>query len=408
MRILLVSASLPGNAAQSSHGIFRRLDMFVDALKRVASEIDALFYVQPDTDISEDNTAQIQAILEARWGVKMGLTLCHCTTQPERKDFWGMYVHPSLGFHNIPEYAQTSNAEQVLALESCLDRAPDFIFVHRLRCMPPLLLTKKKLPAFFFDLDDIEHVSFLRGILSPPHWLGKYLLGLRLPALLVGERHAIRAAKRTYVCSEIDKKKLESLFGGASVEAVPNAVQLPAYSLTPTKPTLLILGQYAYPPNKIGAEFFLDQVWMRVLEAVPEAECLIAGANSDKIRQFPSPPPGVKFMGFVDNLDGLYDSARVVVCPILSGGGTRLKIIEAAAYGKPIVSTTIGAEGLALKNDEHLLIRDDPKRIAEACVLLLRDTAEAQRLGLAARATIIQRYDYAMIVEKIKSSFLGQ
>ena len=112
--------------------------------------------------------------------------------------------------------------------------------------------------------------------------------------------------------------------------------------------------------------------------------------------------PAVKFTGFVDDIVGLYERSRIVCCPIFSGGGTRVKIIEAAAYGKPIVSTRIGAEGIEMHDDKELLLRDDPSGFAEACVTLLKNTDLCSRLGTAARMVVEKSYDRRTIIRHIQ------
>jgi glycosyltransferase involved in cell wall biosynthesis len=92
---------------------------------------------------------------------------------------------------------------------------------------------------------------------------------------------------------------------------------------------------------------------------------------------------------------------------VLYGSGTRVKIVEAAAYGKPVVSTTIGAEGIELRDGEEILLRDDPGSFAEACIRLLTDHALAARVGQRARSAIEERYERRAVVESIKSVIGG-
>ena len=105
-----------------------------------------------------------------------------------------------------------------------------------------------------------------------------------------------------------------------------------------------------------------------------------------------SNPPGVEFTGFVEDIQKLYKRSRVVCCPILAGGGTRIKIIEAAAYEKPIVTTTIGLEGIKMSDGKEVLIRDDAKSFSKACVQLLKDRTLCERLGKAARKVAVKEY----------------
>jgi glycosyltransferase involved in cell wall biosynthesis len=115
--------------------------------------------------------------------------------------------------------------------------------------------------------------------------------------------------------------------------------------------------------------------------------------------------PGVEFTGFVDDLASLYRRSKVVCAPILSGAGTRVKIIEAAAFGKPIVATRIGAEGLHMEDGRELLVRDDPASFAQACIDLLQDSIHCERLAKMARQSAISHYNRAAIVRLIQNHF---
>jgi glycosyltransferase involved in cell wall biosynthesis len=106
-----------------------------------------------------------------------------------------------------------------------------------------------------------------------------------------------------------------------------------------------------------------------------------------------SSPAGVEFTGIVPDIELLYGRTRVVCCPLTNGGGTRVKLIEAAAYAKPIVSTTMGAEGLAFTDGNNILIRERDADIADACVQLLEDDAQCSTLGAAAYRLATTAYD---------------
>jgi glycosyltransferase involved in cell wall biosynthesis len=132
----------------------------------------------------------------------------------------------------------------------------------------------------------------------------------------------------------------------------------------------------------------------------------MVGEGPEQIPSFRRRPPGVKFLGFVDRLDSIYASTRVVCSPIRSGGGTRVKLVEAASYGRPIISSSIGAEGLPLMNEVSILIRDSPEDFAESCLQLLQDDGLARRLGTAARDVAKAHFDRRAIVAKIEQECL--
>ena len=112
-------------------------------------------------------------------------------------------------------------------------------------------------------------------------------------------------------------------------------------------------------------------------------------------------------MGFVSDLRGLYARSRVVCAPILSGAGTRIKIIEAAMYGKPTVATRIGAEGLEFRDGHELLLRDDARSFANACVELLANDSLCERLGLATHEAAVRYYSRAKIEALIRTHIVA-
>lgn len=401
MRVLFVSSDFPTDLRIKVHGVYKRMRMFIDAIKDIA-QLDVLFYVSADTDTSPLAVAEIERSLSQHWNAKITLSLCPKFRHESRSSERQLYGPGVFSFFNQANYISASGPQQIRAFEECLSRKPEAIFVHRLKSMCPCMLTRKTLPPVFFDLDDIEHIAFIRNLSQPPKRRIKPLYYLHIPALWWGEYRAIRLARRTFVCSEQDRSYLTNRLRLPGVVTVPNAVTIPEPQPVVPDPTLLFLGSYTYQPNVNAAEFLIEQVWPRVYKVMPEARLFIAGASPSKIRSYDAGVPGVEFSGFVNDLDELYRRSRVVCCPVLSGGGTRIKVIEAAAYGKPIVSTRIGSEGIEMYDGRELLLRDDPELFAEACLELLKNSALCKQLGSAARAVVIQYYDRAKILQLIQ------
>jgi glycosyltransferase involved in cell wall biosynthesis len=167
----------------------------------------------------------------------------------------------------------------------------------------------------------------------------------------------------------------------------------------------LFVGIMSYLPNALAADTLVRDIWPTVRARVPNARLIIAGKDPERLRCYPATDPSVTLAGFVDNLAELYAKARVVCCPIVFGGGTRIKIIEAAAHARAVVSTTLGAEGLAFENEREIVVRDGVAPLAEACVRLLQDPAAAQRLGLAARERARATYERAAVVAQLERLF---
>jgi glycosyltransferase involved in cell wall biosynthesis len=193
------------------------------------------------------------------------------------------------------------------------------------------------------------------------------------------------------------------MFGmGSNVAVGPNGVDVANRepSVSPEK-TILFLGNYTYPPNAEAAERLISQIWPLIRQQVGTARLIIAGDYPELIPAYASSPPSVEFTGLVHDLEALYARSRVICCPIVNGGGTRVKLLEAAAYAKPIVATTVGAEGLSFENELEILIRNIDSEIAQACCRLLTDDALSLRLGTSAYQKACSHYELGHIRKNI-------
>jgi glycosyltransferase involved in cell wall biosynthesis len=384
-------------------GVYKRFQMFVDAIKGIA-EIDILYYVPRGVSTSSSAVSQQERYLSKFFDTPIRLFLCQRSHNRTLIYKLSKYIIGVFNFCRQSPYSGVTGTAQISAFETCLAYKPDAVFVHRLGAMCPILRTRKLLPPIFFDLDDIENISFRRGIRFAPTTFSKLLSYLMLPALLWGQYRSVRIAHRTFVCSDKDRRYLTKRFRlkDEGVGIIPNAVKIPeAQPLTPD-PTLLFIGSYTYKPNIDAAEFLIRQIWPLIIQKIPRSTLIIAGSPPKRIPSYGQGTPGVRFTGFVQDLDNLYRQSRVVCAPILWGGGTRIKIIEAAAYRKPIVSTFMGAEGIEMQDGLGIFLRDDPESFAEACIRLLNEDNFCSRMGGAARAAIIDKYDQKKIMPMIQ------
>jgi glycosyltransferase involved in cell wall biosynthesis len=406
MRILFISTLFPRESQKNVSGGFLRMGMMIDALKEIG-QLDMFFYVPSDVDVSPSALSRMEDSLGRHWNADIRLFLCPRFVPGETLTGWQRYGASSLSFMKHPDYMATSMTVQVRALEACLaQQKPDVVFAYKLPSICPLLGFGKNHPPVFLDLDDVEHLVLFRSILNTQGFRKKMIRFMRFPALFWGERKALRFACRTFVCSERDRQYLAKRLRLQGIATVPNAVNKFELLPIPSSPTLLFLGTYGYEPNTAAAEFLIRQIWPKIFEAMPEARLIIAGPEPERIPSYSKNIPGVEYSGFVEDLEALYRRSRVVCCPILWGGGTRIKIIEAAAYGRPIVSTTIGAEGLDLSDGSDILLRDDPKSFAEACLHLLKDPESCRQLGSYAYFKAYQLYDLNKVIRSIQQHVL--
>jgi glycosyltransferase involved in cell wall biosynthesis len=385
--------------------------MLLDGAQR-AGEVDILFLYATDANLPSEARSALEADLGRYWQIRARIFTCESGSEPSDRALptrilfrARCLVRGAVTFSNeLFPRSDTSFPPQVQALERCLERAPDAIIAHRLGAMAPLLMSRRALPPIFLDLDDVDHVKAYRFGWRARDLRRRLRLLASVPALLWSEIRAIDRSYRTFVCSEVDRQRFARLAISDKVCVVPNAVTIPPVAALPPEPTLLFLGTYIYPPNVEAVEWLLADIWPRIIRALPSARLLIGGPHPDRIPSYQNAPVGVEFLGFVEDLGELYRRCRVVCCPIRAGAGTRIKIIEAAAFGRPVVATAIGNEGLELRDGHEVLLRDDAGGFAEACVELLTDTTLCERLAGAARVAVRQRYDRASIVATIRDN----
>jgi glycosyltransferase involved in cell wall biosynthesis len=311
-------------------------------------------------------------------------------------------------FHAQP-IARPAGAEAaVAAVGTALDTGPQIVLAHRLSSMCVLMRLADKVRGLplFFDMDDIEHVSAFRRLLHHPGWPMERLMLLQTPRLMLAEIQAMRLATATFVCSEEDRRYLARFVGSDRVQTVQNSVRFPPVAAQdPSAPLVLFVGSMGYRPNAQAVDVLVQQIWPSVHARVPDARLVIVGSRAELTTAFPSRDPSVTFAGFVDDLDEWYRQARVICCPIYYGAGTRVKIIEAAAHAKAIVSTALGAEGLNFEDGREIVLRDTTTGLSEECVRLLSDARAAARLGEAAREKARQTYDRAALLDRLVSIF---
>ncbi len=161
-------------------------------------------------------------------------------------------------------------------------------------------------------------------------------------------------------------------------------------------PTLLFVGLLLYSPNADAARWMIGTILPRIRKEVPDCRLDIVGveAPEDLRKLASSRGRGVRLVGGIEELSPCYQSSQIAVVPLRAGGGTRLKILEAMAFGRAVVSTSLGCEGLSVVDGEHLLIADTAETFASAVVRLLRNQDERNRLRGNARRLVEQAYSW--------------
>ena len=160
-------------------------------------------------------------------------------------------------------------------------------------------------------------------------------------------------------------------------------------------PRLLFTGSFGYPPNSQGIRWFADHVWPDILSRVPGAQLDVVGRDPPSAVQALSIREGITVVGPVPSMAPYFARANVVVVPILTGAGIRVKIVEAMAAGRAVVTTSLGYGGMPhLAPDRHLLVADEPRGFATAVIRLLEDPTLRSAIAGEARLLAERRYDW--------------
>lgn len=284
-------------------------------------------------------------------------------------------------------------------LASPLASAADLIWVERLYIARPFSRFAHKV---IVDLDDLESIKLSRMAASECNPYTRWAMNREAGRLARMEKAAIGEFARVAVCSNEDTR----FFGSEGQRAwiVPNGVadalmSVPAVPRAPAH--LVFVGTLHYRPNEDAAHHFCRDIFPRILARHPNAKLSIVGlapsasilALQDNIRVF--------VHGNVPDVAPFVQNATLSIVPLRSGGGTRLKILESLALNTPVVSTRIGAEGLALNDGEHLLLADTPDEFATAVIRLLEDQPLHAQLSIRGRERVRDVYLWSSIRDQL-------
>jgi len=215
----------------------------------------------------------------------------------------------------------------------------------------------------------------------------------------------LKSFRACTVVSEQERQLLKNIFPAhkQEIEVIPNCVNVKDYEQihVEQKPNQLVFsGSFRYHTNYEAMVWFVRDVLPKILQEIPQAQLVITGDHLG----LPLPPsPNVTLAGYVDDIGALIASSSVSLAPLWSGGGTRLKILEAMAIGTPVVATSKGAEGLDARRGEHLLIADTPESFAECVLHLLHDRELHDRISSNARQLVGENYDWVGVMPRLLS-----
>ena len=273
------------------------------------------------------------------------------------------------------------------------------------------------LPRVVFDDHNCEYLlqrrAFLSDLRRPRRWHGaaySFVQSLRLRAF---ERRILDRAEDTLCVSEQDRRVLSALAPAARVHVVCNGIDVVDYASSGPLPAglssedaaLVFTGKMDFRPNIDAALWFARDVLPEVARAVPNVKLLLVGQKPGVRLDVLRNDSRVCITGAVPQVQPYIGAASVYIAPLLAGGGTRFKLLEAMAMGRAVVSTRLGAEGFDVESGRELMLADAAQDFARAVIALLIDPQRRAELGARARAFVQHSYDWSAIVPKLEEVY---
>jgi glycosyltransferase involved in cell wall biosynthesis len=276
-----------------------------------------------------------------------------------------------------------------LAAEVIAAHTPDVVIADFLYAVPSLP-SRMSAPVVLFE-HNVEYVIWRRLATLERRPLHRAVLELEWRKMRACERRAVARSTATIAVSAADRDQLSAEVPRARVFDIPTGVDLEFFQPAPEREVadrLVFSGSMDWFPNEDAMGHFADKIWPAILAARPNATLTIVGRQpTAKVRALTA-RPGITVTGTVDDVRPHVQAAAVFIVPLRAGGGTRLKILEALAMGKAIVSTSIGAEGLDLRDGVDGVLADGDAAFARAVTALLGDPGRRRELGVNGRARV--------------------
>ena len=263
----------------------------------------------------------------------------------------------------------------------------------------PNIPRSRQVPLVLFE-HNVEHQIWERlAALEARPWR-KALVEIEARKMRRAERQACAAADLVVAVSDDDQRRLEALAPGSLCVATPTGVDVDYFkpSARPEVPHRLVFtGSMDWFPNEDAILFFTEAILPRIRSQIPDVSVTVVGRNPTGRLRAVAEHAGIAVTGTVDDVRPYVEEAALYVVPLRAGGGTRLKIFEALAMGKAVVSTTVGAEGLAVTPGLDVAIADQPDEFARTVIELLRDPARRCELGRAGQQLVHSRYSWKQV-----------
>jgi sugar transferase (PEP-CTERM/EpsH1 system associated) len=350
-------------------------------------------------------------------------TLCtavHTVLAPPTRSLWERLRTTLLSAQPDMALRLASDAFQTTLERLLHDRSFDVLQVEGIELgrYALSLRRRRQLPAataLVFDDHNAEYVlqqrAFVTDLRQPRRWPAAAYSLIQWRKLCRFESAVCRSADAVVTVSDADARAIRRLVPSVASTVVPNGVDVDyfrpdaVHGDEPERPMVVFTGKMDFRPNVDAVVWFCDEVLPRLQATRSDVEFFIVGREPHRRVQALAAHPGVTITGFVDDVRPYIADAAVYVVPLRMGGGTRLKVLQAMAMAKPIVSTRIGAEGITAQPDEHLVVANHAAEFAQVTLDLLADPQRRAALGARARELAVGQYAWSRIVPRMEAVY---
>ncbi len=268
----------------------------------------------------------------------------------------------------------------------------------------------RNIPQMLFE-HDVYFQSIARSLAYMPGAVARLKARFEYLRALRYELRVLGRCDQVQVCTRENREYLASFLpkmGRRLCEGLRAGIDTTRYEFRPCgrEPlTMLFLGSFRHGPNRMALEWFVDEVLPQIVSRRPEARLVVVGSDVPAQRPYADRAPEIEIRGFVDDIREPLARYEVFVCPVRTGSGVRVKLLEAFASGIPVVSTRIGAEGLARKDGELCFLADEPAVFADKVLEVFESPLHAAEMATRARDEVAANWDMTKITERLADSY---
>lgn len=303
---------------------------------------------------------------------------------------WNVARHPWLPV-TVAARTSASLLRTIRVIE--LEKSPAVIVASQLRTVG--LATSCRAPVVCDLTDGMVEVE--RHALTSASVMRRGKALIELPRTAAAERTLLARCAAIALASSAECDRYRAAFSGVTVRCIPNGTPFrgSVTDMSPSDDALLYVGNLYYAPNVEGLMWFCRQVLPRILSEVPSVRLDVVGKMGPHTRSLLERCPGIRCLGVVDSVEDRMDEASVAVAPLLYGGGTSLKVVQAMAAGLPVVATSMAVRGLGLVAGRDVLVADDPQSFAQCVVSLIGSRVLRATVGQAGLSAVAERPSWA-------------